>query len=218
MQTHFTTPRSTTRAPTSLIVRRRFPRVWRATKKLAAHIGQYPAAWNEAYAAAALYEDLSRLSGAELERRGIPPGDLYRHVSETLTRDTRLEPSRRSSAADLEQRAKPPGKLRRHDVAKRFVGLLVSCPRRVIETLTREASVEARARKEWVLAVWKPRWVRARTVIMLALLAMLAVMLVQSINNPEIAGRDPAKQQLGKGQPPQHPLETGSVSERAGDR
>jgi hypothetical protein len=40
----------------------------------------------DAYAAAALYAELSRLSNAELERRGIPRGDLHRCVFETLTR------------------------------------------------------------------------------------------------------------------------------------
>jgi hypothetical protein len=41
--------------------------------------------WIEARAAraadAALYQELSRLSDAELERRGVPPGELYRCVS-----------------------------------------------------------------------------------------------------------------------------------------
>ena len=41
--------------------------------------------WIEARAAraaeAALYQQLSRLSDAELERRGIPPGELHRCVS-----------------------------------------------------------------------------------------------------------------------------------------
>jgi hypothetical protein len=36
------------------------------------------------WAAAALYDELSKLSGAELERRGITPGDLHRQVSDTL--------------------------------------------------------------------------------------------------------------------------------------
>ena len=42
-------------------------------------------AWMEARAAsaaeAALYQELSRLSDAELERRGIPRGELYRCIS-----------------------------------------------------------------------------------------------------------------------------------------
>jgi hypothetical protein len=38
----------------------------------------------DAYAAAALYEGFSRLSDAELERRGIPRGELDRCVFEAL--------------------------------------------------------------------------------------------------------------------------------------
>jgi hypothetical protein len=37
--------------------------------------------------AAVLYEELSRLSDAELERRGIPRADLPRYIFETLDRD-----------------------------------------------------------------------------------------------------------------------------------
>jgi hypothetical protein len=37
--------------------------------------------------AAVLYEDLSRLSDAELERRGIPRADLPRYIFETLDRE-----------------------------------------------------------------------------------------------------------------------------------
>jgi hypothetical protein len=40
-------------------------------------------AWRERRAAAVLYAELSKLSNAELERRGIIPGDLHRQVSET---------------------------------------------------------------------------------------------------------------------------------------
>jgi hypothetical protein len=38
----------------------------------------------DAWAAAHMYEDLARLSDAELERRGIPRGDLHRHVFDAL--------------------------------------------------------------------------------------------------------------------------------------
>src|SRR5262245_48031993 len=38
----------------------------------------------DAWEAASLYEDLSRLSDAELERRGIPRTDLHRCVFEAL--------------------------------------------------------------------------------------------------------------------------------------
>jgi len=46
--------------------------------------GQRLRIWTEAYAAAAadaaLYQELSKLSDAELERRGIPRGELHRCV------------------------------------------------------------------------------------------------------------------------------------------
>jgi hypothetical protein len=38
----------------------------------------------KAWAAANAYEELSRLSGAKLERRGIPRGELHRTHSQTL--------------------------------------------------------------------------------------------------------------------------------------
>jgi len=40
----------------------------------------------DAYAASTLYQELSRLSDAELERRGIPRGDLHRHIFGAVTR------------------------------------------------------------------------------------------------------------------------------------
>jgi len=55
-------------------------------RRLGARIGKVLDAWADAYAAAALYEHLSRLSDAELERRGIPRGDLHRCIFETLTK------------------------------------------------------------------------------------------------------------------------------------
>jgi hypothetical protein len=55
-------------------------------KQLCARIAELIEARADAYAAAALYDELSRLSNAELERRGIPRGDLHRCIFETLTR------------------------------------------------------------------------------------------------------------------------------------
>lgn len=55
-------------------------------ESLRACIVGWATTWADAYAAAALYEQLSRLSDAELERRGIPRGDLHRRAFETLTR------------------------------------------------------------------------------------------------------------------------------------
>jgi hypothetical protein len=39
----------------------------------------------DSYAAATLYQELSRLSDAELERRGMPRGVLHRHIFQALT-------------------------------------------------------------------------------------------------------------------------------------
>jgi hypothetical protein len=59
-----------------------------STRSLRAHIrlaGARLGAWLEARAArigrAALYQQLSRLSDAELERRGIPRGELHHCIS-----------------------------------------------------------------------------------------------------------------------------------------
>jgi hypothetical protein len=53
-------------------------------RRLGAHIVEYIDAHGDANAAAALYAELSRLSDAELERRGIPHRDLHRCVLEIL--------------------------------------------------------------------------------------------------------------------------------------
>src|SRR5262245_60650954 len=55
-------------------------------RRLCACIVQVIDARADAYAAAALYEELSKLSNAELERRGLPRGELHRCVFETLTK------------------------------------------------------------------------------------------------------------------------------------
>jgi hypothetical protein len=49
-------------------------------KRLGASIREVLDAWVDAHAATALYEQLSRLSDAELKRRGIPRGELPRCV------------------------------------------------------------------------------------------------------------------------------------------
>jgi hypothetical protein len=63
-----------------------FRQVHDTARRLGARIIEFIDARADAYAAAALYAELSRLSDAELERRGIPRGDLHRCVFETLTR------------------------------------------------------------------------------------------------------------------------------------
>jgi hypothetical protein len=55
-------------------------------RRLGARIVEFIDAHADAYAAPALYSELSRLSGAELERRGIPRGEIHRHIFETLAR------------------------------------------------------------------------------------------------------------------------------------
>jgi hypothetical protein len=54
--------------------------------RLGPHIVEYIDAHGDANAAAAPYAELSRLSDAELERRGMPRSGLHRLVFETLTR------------------------------------------------------------------------------------------------------------------------------------
>jgi hypothetical protein len=55
-------------------------------RRLGARIVAIIDARADAYTATALYQELSRLSNAELERRGIPRGELHRHLFETLAR------------------------------------------------------------------------------------------------------------------------------------
>lgn len=56
----------------------------RKGRRLAVRLRQYGRLWADWYSAAVQYEDLARLSAAELERRGIAPGDLHRHVADAL--------------------------------------------------------------------------------------------------------------------------------------
>jgi hypothetical protein len=80
MQTHVNSQVGTTSIAWAINGARAYAR-W-----LGARIVELIDARADAYAAAALYEKLSKLSNAELERRGIPCGDLPRHVFETLTK------------------------------------------------------------------------------------------------------------------------------------
>jgi hypothetical protein len=54
-------------------------------RRLGARILDALRACGAGYAAAAEYEELSKLSKAELERRGIPGGDLPQHIFKALT-------------------------------------------------------------------------------------------------------------------------------------
>jgi hypothetical protein len=55
-------------------------------RRLGAGIHAFLAICADAYAAAARYEELSKLSVQELERRGIPRGHLPQHIFEALTK------------------------------------------------------------------------------------------------------------------------------------
>jgi hypothetical protein len=54
---------------------------------MAADARRHFAAWKAWHAAAALYEALSKLSDAQLERRGIARGDLARLVAEQMSKE-----------------------------------------------------------------------------------------------------------------------------------
>jgi hypothetical protein len=66
---------------------------WHLSAGWLTSLRQHIEAWAEGlasgYAAAALYEQLSRLSDAELARRGIPRAELHRRVLEELGRPAR---------------------------------------------------------------------------------------------------------------------------------
>jgi hypothetical protein len=55
-------------------------RVWQTVKRASARVAVRVARYRDAHADAVLYQELSKLSDAELERRGFARGDLHRHV------------------------------------------------------------------------------------------------------------------------------------------
>ena len=57
----------------------------RLIRRLATWLSAFASACADAYSAAAQYDDLSRLSDAELGRRGISRADIHRFVRETST-------------------------------------------------------------------------------------------------------------------------------------
>jgi hypothetical protein len=57
-------------------------RMWGTAQRAWARIGQYIADCRDSYAAAVLYQELSKLSDSELERRGIARCDLHRQLFE----------------------------------------------------------------------------------------------------------------------------------------
>ena len=56
----------------------------RKARRLAVRLAQYVRFYADCYSAAVQYEDLANLSATELERRGIAPGDLHRHIADAL--------------------------------------------------------------------------------------------------------------------------------------
>ena len=56
----------------------------RKARRLAIRLAQYVRFYADCYSAAVQYEDLANLSAAQLERRGIAPGDLHRQVADAL--------------------------------------------------------------------------------------------------------------------------------------
>jgi hypothetical protein len=56
----------------------------RKARRLVVRLAQYARSYADCYSAAVQYEDLANLSDAELERRGIAPGDLHRQVADAL--------------------------------------------------------------------------------------------------------------------------------------
>ena len=56
-------------------------RIWGAAKRTFARVAARVARYRDVYTEAVLYQELSKLSDAELERRGFARGDLHGHVS-----------------------------------------------------------------------------------------------------------------------------------------
>jgi hypothetical protein len=56
----------------------------RKGRRFAVRLLRYVRFYADCYSAAVQYEDLARFSAPELERRGIGPGDLHRHVADAL--------------------------------------------------------------------------------------------------------------------------------------
>jgi hypothetical protein len=56
----------------------------RKVRRIAIRFAQYIRYYADRYSLAVQFEDLAKLSTAQLERRGIAPGDLHRHVSDAL--------------------------------------------------------------------------------------------------------------------------------------
>ena len=73
-------------SPAAATVPRVIAQVHDGAKDIARRVADFITVCADSWAAADLYQDLSRLSDAELERRGIPRGELHRYVFEALTK------------------------------------------------------------------------------------------------------------------------------------
>jgi len=73
-------------SPAAATVPRVVAQVHDGAKDIGKRIADFIAVCANSWAAADLYQELSRLSDAELERRGIPRGELHRCVFEALTK------------------------------------------------------------------------------------------------------------------------------------
>src|SRR5262245_28060669 len=62
-------------------------RLWRVVKRTCGFIATCLACCRQGYAAAALYDELARLSNTELDRRGMTRDDIYRHIRTELDKD-----------------------------------------------------------------------------------------------------------------------------------
>jgi hypothetical protein len=72
--------------PAEAPVPRLIARVHGSAKDIGKRVADFFAVCADSWAAADLYQDLSRLSDAELQRRGIPRGEIHRCVFEALTK------------------------------------------------------------------------------------------------------------------------------------
>ena len=68
------------------LIRRPLGNVFDKAKSAWARIANFLIVYAEVWGAALLYEELSKLSDAELERLGMPRAELHRHVFKGLTK------------------------------------------------------------------------------------------------------------------------------------
>jgi IS1 family transposase len=78
-------------AASSFPAKSRHARLWTALERASATVAAYVASCRDAHAAAALYRELSRLSDAELARRGMDRAEIRRLVLGQATRSTDSE-------------------------------------------------------------------------------------------------------------------------------